>query len=177
MPPTNTAVNPTTGEVEDGAEIEPFFLPKNEAQRATTFQEIIAEAESHGAGAASITVVNPWEKINQDKDVLIERPLMLRSVKFMVDRATGNEYANLWIVRDDDRLFRVTDGSTGMYRQITELVQERLDAGHPTPYNYFLFPNGLTKSEYNLDAAGSIIEEDDKKTKVAAKGATYYFAY
>jgi hypothetical protein len=161
-------VDPATGEVTA------FTLPKNESQRALTFAEALAEAAAHGAETSSITILDPYEKVNKEKNVLLDRPLLVRAVKFMVDRATGNEYANFWVIRDDDRLFRVTDGGSGMYRQIGELVEERLAAGHPTPYNYFLFPNGLQKSEYLLDAAGNITEDEGEAT---AKGATYYFAY
>jgi hypothetical protein len=152
-----------------------YEMSKAEIERAVTFEEAIGELNDRGIDSADVTLVlNPYETLNKDKDALLERPFLIRSAKFMVDKQTGKEYVNLWVVREDDRLFRVTDGSTGIFAQMNAEVERRLETGHKTPYNYFLVANGLRKSEFGIDKDGNTVELGDPT--MVSKAATYYLA-
>jgi len=152
-----------------------FEMGKTEIETIVSFAESLGEALPHGLDQASITVIaNPYEALNKDKDALLDRPFMIRAVKFLTDEQTGQEYLNMWVVRDDDRLFRVTDGSTGIYAQMDSLVAKRINENHPTPYNFFLVPNGLRKSEFGIDEDHNTVKLGDPS--MVSKAATYYLA-
>lgn len=144
----------------------------NPAIPPASFSEAVDAALATGDDAT--VVLDPWEKLNQDKSPLVDRPFVLQHVKFMTDRETSANFANMFVVREDDRLFRVTDGSTGMYSQIAALVQDRLNAKHAHPYGPFVFPNGLRVSEFGIDKNGKAVTLGDPSQ--VGKGATYYFA-
>lgn len=134
-----------------------------------------AQAEAAAAGVTNTAVIlDPYETLNADKDPLVDRPFFIRAIKFMIDQSTGAEYANLWCVRDDNRLYRVTDGSTGIYQQLVELVKERIATNHPTPYNFFLIANGLKRSDYGVNAANKAVPLGDPSQ--VSKATTYYLA-
>lgn len=120
----------------------------------------------------AVVILDAWEKLNQDKTPLIDRSIVISYVKFMTDKETGANYVNMWVVRDDDRLYRVTDGSTGIYDQMSAKVAELLAADDPHPYGPFVFPNGLRVSEYGLDKNNKPVPLGDPSA--VSKGATYY---
>lgn len=141
----------------------------------TDFAEALASATAAGLSEADAHVVmDAYTPLNQDKDALVDRAFVIQHVKFMEDNSgpTTTNYANAWCVRDDGALFRVTDGSTGLYAQLVALVTDRLDKGTPAPYGPFIVDNGLTKSEYGVDKNGKAVPLGDPTAE--RKGATYY---
>lgn len=168
--------NQTTGELATMA------LTKDEIEEARTFAEVQAEATALGLSEESTTlVINNYQTLNQDKDPLVDRPFWIRAVKFMHDTENDSDYVQFWAIRDDDALYRVTDGSTGIYAQLIRAVQKRTDEKHPTPFNYYRVANGLTKSEFwvNNDESspdfGKAIKDPEYKGK-KREAATYYLA-
>jgi len=147
-------------------------MPKQVYEGALNFAEAQAEAERIAGVEYATVVLNPYAPLNQDKSPLVDRPFVIRHVRFQTDKVTGANYLNMWVVRDDDALFRVTDGSTGIYAQMTQLVEERLDSDHPTPYDGFIVANGLRFSEYGLDKNNKAVDLGDKTA--VSKGTTYY---
>ncbi len=125
------------------------------------------EADAH-------VILDQWEALNQDKSALVNHAFVIEHLKFMTDTATGANYVNAFVIRDDDRLYRVTDGSTGFYAQCVTLVQKRLADGHPHPYGPYIIDNGLRESEYGVDKNGKAVPLGDP-TQVG-KGSTYYIA-
>ena len=133
--------------------------------------------ELAGAQHSEAIVMNPYEVL-KDKTELIDVAFFVRSVRFVPGELsdTGNPYAILHIVDEKDRLWLVTDGSTGMFAQLGQLVADRIAAGDPKPHEGFLFANGLRVSEYPIDKNGAPIPKGDTTTKQGGVGRTFYFA-
>ena len=152
-------------------------MEKDQYETALTFAEAVGEATNAGLSKEDmLTVLNPYEAMNQDKSALLDVPFMIRHVAFLKDEKTGNDYLNMWVITEGDKLYRVTDGSTGIHKQMLALVGTRLTDGHPTPYDYFVVPGGLRSSTFDVDADGKPIKKGDKETKVASTATTYYLA-
>lgn len=141
-----------------------------------SFDEAMSAALETGPDAT--VILDPWEALNQDKSALVDRPIIVQHVKFMTDAETHANYVNLFVIRDDGRLFRVTDGSTGIYTQLAGIVSDRLANKHAHPYGPFIFPNGLRVSEYGVDKNGKAVPLGDpaQVEGPGGKGATYYLS-
>jgi hypothetical protein len=152
-------------------------MEKDRYEMAISFADAVAEATSAGLSREDmLTVLNPYEALNQDKSPLLDVPFMIRHVAFLVDEKTQNAYLNMWVITENNKLYRVTDGSTGIHKQMLKLVGKRLDENHPAPYDYFVVPGGLRSSEFDVDADGIPIKRGDKTTKVASTATTFYLA-
>lgn len=152
-------------------------MQKEQYETALTFADAVDEAKGAGLTREDmLTVLNPYEAMNQDKSALLDVPFMIRHVAFLVDEKTINPYLNMWVITEGNKLYRVTDGSTGIHKQMLGLVGKRLDENHPTPYDYFVVPGGLRASIFDVDAEGTPIKKGDKETKVASTATTYYLA-
>ena len=152
-------------------------MDKDQYETALTFAEAVAEATRAGLTRESmLTVLNPYEAMNQYKSPLLDVPFMIRHVAFLVDEKTDRGYLNMWVITEGSKLYRVTDGSTGIHKQMLTLVANRIEDNHPTPYDYFVVPGGLRASEFDVDAEGKPIKKGDKTTKVESTATTYYLA-
>ena len=152
-------------------------MEKDQYETALTFAEAIGEATAAGLGRDDmLTVLNPYEAMNQDKSALLDVPFIIRHVAFLVDDKTERGYLNMWVITENDKLYRVTDGSTGIHKQMLALVGKRLEEDHRTPYDYFVVPGGLRSSTFDVDAENKPIKKGDKTTKVASTATTYYLA-
>lgn len=152
-------------------------MDKEQYETALTFSDAVTEATNAGLGREDmLTVLNPYEAMNQDKSALLDVPFMIRHVAFLVDEKTQNGYLNMWVITENDKLYRVTDGSTGIHKQMLALVGKRLEEGHKTPYDYFVVPGGLRSSTFDVDASGIPIKKGDTTTKVSSTATTFYLA-
>ena len=152
-------------------------MEKDQYESALTFADAVAEATAAGLKRDDmLTVLNPYEAMNQDKSALLDVPFMIRHVAFLVDDKTERGYLNMWVITENDKLYRVTDGSTGIHKQMLALVGKRLEENHRTPYDYFVVPGGLRSSTFDVDAENKPIKKGDKTTKVASTATTYYLA-
>ena len=139
-------------------------ITNEELNTPVTFEEAIAFS---GLSEADVTViVNPYEVVNQNKDSLLGVPFYIRLVRFPVDKETNREYSVTYLVTKDGRMVVMTDGSTGIYKQLLSIVNKREADGHPTPEQNMLIANGLRKSDY-------IVQEGEAK---GSKATTYYLA-
>lgn len=160
-------VNTATGEVVD------TVLRREVIDAPVTFLEAISEAEAFGLSEADYTVVtNVYEPLKKDKDALIGVPFFIRNVRFSQDKTTKKEFVILHVVDERNNRYLVTDGSTGLFTQISRIVEQRIDAGSPTPYNFILCANGLRKSEFGIDKDGNTVAIGDPALE--SKAATYY---
>ena len=152
-------------------------MAKDQYETALTFAEAVGEATTAGLSKEDmLTVLNPYEAMNQDKSPLLDVPFMIRHVAFLTDEKTGNGYLNMWVITEGDKLYRVTDGSTGIHKQMLALVGKRLEEAHPTPYDYFVVPGGLRSSTFDVGADNKPIKKGDTTTKVTSTATTYYLA-
>ena len=152
-------------------------LIKEIYEAPVTFAAAVQEAIDQGVTREQmLTVLNPYETLNQDKSALLDVPFMIRHVAFLIDEKTQRGYLNAWVITNADKLYRFTDGSTGIHKQMAAIVSKRLDDDHPTPYDYFVVPGGLRYSEFDVDAGGVPIKKGDTTTKVSSTARTYYLA-
>ena len=152
-------------------------MEKEQYETSISFADAVTEATNAGLTRDDmVTVLNPYEAMNQDKSPLLDVPFMIRHVAFLTDEKTGNDYLNMWVITCNDKLYRVTDGSTGIHKQMLNLVEMRLKSGHNTPYDYFIVPGGLRSSTFDVAADGKPIKKGDKETKVSSTATTYYLA-
>lgn len=153
-------------------------LNRDQVDEVLSFREVLAEANTHGLSPDQVTVLfNPYTTLNQNKDPLLEVPFIIRAVKFHDDPKPNGEvveYANAWCITEDDKLFRLTDGSTGIFQQLKKIVTKRIEDKHPTPFNYIGVPNGLRKSEYWINKDGKPVDDDSPERDRQA--TTYYLA-
>jgi hypothetical protein len=161
----------------DSTTVSVVGMAKEQYDTAISFSDAVAEAQNAGLTREDmVTILNPYEALNQDKSPLLDVPFMIRHVAFLTDEKTQRGYCNMWVITEADKLFRVTDGSTGIYKQMLSLVGTRLDAKHKTPYDYFVVPGGLRYSDFDVDKDGVPIKKGDTTTPVSSTARTYYLA-
>lgn len=153
------------------------FLPREVLDAPISWEAALNEL---GLAEAEMVLVGSAYTVEKDKDKLLSEPFYIREVRFATDPVTDNEYAVLYCVAKADHIGQIiiTDGSTGIHRTISAAVASRIAEGHPTPYNGYIIPNGLRKSDYPTDADGKPLTKKELADGVKPKGmgTTYYFA-
>lgn len=142
---------------------------------AITFEELIAAAEAEGLTEADLTFVgSPYEVLDgPGKAVLVDTPFFVRWWRYAIDRVTERPYVVLYLVTRDNRMFILTDGSTGIFAQLRRVTGERIGAGLANPNANLMAANGLRFSEYGVTAEGKPAKPGDKVDSLAR---TYYLA-
>jgi hypothetical protein len=150
-------------------------LSRAQLDAPVSFHEAMAEL---GLAQAEMVLMGSAYLIEKDKDKLLSLPFYIREVRFAEDAETGNEYAVLYVVTERDEQLIITDGSTGIHAQISAAVQARIASDHVAPFNGYIIPNGLRKSEYSTGENGAPLTKEQLKAgvKPSGKGVTYYFA-
>lgn len=194
MATKNDAVNTRTGEIAEpgggtaGDALEAFDLwSKQElAKRYTmtrddldsfvTFDELF---ESSGLSEEQFTFGGSAYRVlsGAQKSELVNRPLGLRAWRFK--RGDMGPYVIVFaVLHGTDEQVIFTDGSAGVYRQLSKVTTDRINDEHPAPFEFLKVPNGLRVSEYALGEDMRPLSEDDiaDGAKVAGKGRTYYLA-
>lgn len=145
-----------------------------ELNAVLTFDEAVAQ--SGLSDAEMVVISNPYTVLNKDKDILVDNPFFVKLVRFTRDEETDNPFAILYVIDRSNQMFVVTDGSTGIFRQSLDIVAQRVKDEHPTPYQNWVLPNGLRKSEYKLGADNKPLSKADiaAGVKASSMGATYY---
>jgi hypothetical protein len=153
------------------------MLPREILDAPISWDEAVREL---GLAEAEMVLVGSAYTVEKDKDKLLSEPFYIREVRFATDPTTDNEYAVLYCVARNEAIGQVilTDGSTGIYKTINAAVQSRIAENHPSPYNGYIIPNGLRKSDYPTDSDGKPLTKQQiaDGVKPGGKGTTYYFA-
>lgn len=151
-------------------------LSNDELNEVIDFDAAVAQAGLREEDM--VLIASPYTVLNQDKDPLLATPFFIRSVRFAEDVESVNEngepsqYCVLHVVDRANNMFVVTDGSTGIFKQIMREVEKRIENGHATPTQNFMVVNGLRKSTYKIGADNKPVA----KGKPGRDAATYYFA-
>lgn len=137
-----------------------------------TFEEAIAAA---GLTEEQMVFVASNYRVltGDDKSELIAKPFFIRLARFAIDPETDRPYVVLYVVTKDNEMLILTDGSTGIYKQISKRVAERIEDKHPTPVENWMVVNGLRVSEYGIDADGNPVAAG---VKPAGKARTFYIS-
>lgn len=148
-------------------------LTRDELDTPLTFEEAWAEISDHGLSENDVVLVtNVYEPLGKNKDPLVAKPFVVRSVKFSADKVTGNPFVIMHCIDQQNNRWLLTDGSSGIYKQMDAQVAKRMEDGHPYPFNFYVVANGLRKSEFGIDANGSAVPLGD--SMAVDRGATYY---
>ena len=113
--------------------------------------------------ADATTAIGDGFEMLEDKDLLIKVPFIALTWSF-TQGDFGADYLIMRIVTADGKKFVVTDGSTGLCRQVQEFERE---TGRTAGLKV---ERGLRKSEYFLGADNQPVSSDEG----FGKGYTYY---
>lgn len=103
-----------------------------------------------------------------EKEALLNIPLLI--LDWSEHLGDSGPYASVRAITSDNRKVRFSDGSTGIYRQLTELFLKGVERG-------ILVRTGLTKSDYFVnEKTGEITKTNPGDPKVWKKATTYYLA-
>lgn len=107
--------------------------------------------------------------ITNDKDILVNIPfLILDWTEILGDQGL---YVSVRLMTSDSRKYRISDGSTGICKQLNELASKGVTRG-------VFVKGGLVKSEYWIDKETNEIYKDSMVPAGAdvKRGATFYLA-
>jgi hypothetical protein len=140
----------------------------NDATLPETFDELRALLHESGIEVdhAAGVLADEWPVV--EKKTLINKPFLLAT--WVVSEPGKGDFENQYIVcrgiTKDGKRFRFADGSTGVFRQLAKLTEERVVNGSATPNAGLFVPGGLTVSQYDYK---------DEKGKTT-KAETYYLS-
>lgn len=134
-----------------------------------SYEQALALVNNNGGIVEIGEVAGDGYVITKDKDILLNIPFLLIDWKEVTDPETLRDYATIRLITSDGRKYRLSDGSTGIYKQLTE-IRDR--TGFVTGIRV---PKGLTKSEYYIrDDTREPVGKDFDGPK--SKAATYYLS-
>lgn len=105
-------------------------------------------------------------EIVTNKDNLIGVSLAFLEWRFTKSKEHGTEFVSVSAVTKDGQKLIINDGSTGMYRQLRNITDERIQKNRPNAQVGLIVSRGLRKSEYDYD----------KPDGTTGRGVTYYLA-
>ena len=146
------------------------FPSREELDTPRTFEEWIATT---GLDAADLEFQGSPYNLLTDKGILINRPFGIRAWKFSLGNF-GPFVIAYCVAADSNEMFILTDGSTGIYRQLEEVTEKRENFNHPSPQAGLVIRNGLRVSEYGLTEENVVVKLNDPASVRVAK--TYYLA-
>ena len=120
-------------------------------------------------------------QLAKDKSYLVNVPFVILEWHFRDSDQQDGKYVSVEVVTHTGDKIVFNDGSTGVYRQLSEITEARLAADRPDAQSGLICPNGLRVSDYfRDDATGEIrpsVPDGGKRGKGGwVKGSTYYLA-
>jgi hypothetical protein len=122
-------------------------------------------------------ITDGYEKL-ENKDRLLDTPIVLIDWSEFQSKEYGATATSVRIMTFAGEKFRIADGSTGIFRQLEEISNVRVKAGHKTPTQGLIVRGGLRKSEYwvsTVDGRALTEEEAEQTPKELKKKATTYY--
>jgi hypothetical protein len=130
----------------------------------STFEDALSLFKEQGVSIEDATdAIGDGFEMLEDKEFLVKRPFLFVQWTF-THGDFGDDYMIARVVADDGGKYVITDGSTGLYRQVREYEESTGKT------RGLLVKRGLRKSEYFLDGKGQPSAEDTGN----GKGSTYY---
>lgn len=105
-------------------------------------------------------------EIIDDKSKILGMPFVILSWDFH-EGDFGDFVSALVIFPNDEKIYVLNDGSTGIFKQLQEITRNREENGHPFPQAGRRVDKGLRVSDYDYT--------DEKGKTAPAK--TYYLAF
>lgn len=154
------------------SEINKYYTQsRDELETAVNFDEVFAGT---GLDESEFTFAGAGYKVlrGRDKEQLVNVPLALRAWRF--SRSETGAYVICFCVTHENEQIIFTDGSTGIYRDLSRITSKRLESDFPYPFEFLKVPNGLRVSEYGLNEENRPAEDGEK---VVGQGRTFYLNY
>lgn len=174
-------VNMTTGEVSDALEHFDVWSSQMYRQYMTQTRDDLDQAvdfdmffADSGLTEEQFTFAGSAYRVlaGAQKDELVNRPVGLRAWRFK--SGDIGEYVVVFaVLHGTNEHVIFTDGSTGIYKQLSKVSTDRLNSNHPAPFEYLKVANGLRVSEYGLNEDNRPAADGEK---VVGKGRTFYLA-
>ena len=108
--------------------------------------------------------------ILQNKDKILDTKFAILEWRFTKSAKFDSEFVSFACVTASGEKWIVNDGSTGIYKQLRAITDERISAGRPNPQIALRVDGGLRKSDYEQEY---VDENGEMKTR---KATTYYLA-
>lgn len=139
-------------------------VDRDDLEFAMSFDQAIAGA---GLEESQLSFVASPYRVVKDKNELVNQPFYIRFFRIAIDEKTDRPYVVVYAITRGDEMVIFTDGSTGVFRQLTKEAQRRIDEGHPVPNGAILVLNGLRVSEYGIDKDGKPVGSGVKPDSMA----------
>lgn len=144
------------------------------AENVNAVMEFEEAIKASGFNVEDITFIGSPFRILQgdEKAELIGVPFFIRSWRFTIDKDTERPYVVIHAITKANDMVIITDGSTGIHKQLEALTVKRISEGHAAPMEQALVANGLRVSEYGT-LKGQPVKAGEKPD---GKGRTFYLA-
>lgn len=134
-----------------------------------SFDDVRSLFDAAGVGVESMEDYGTGFKVT-DKSKLVNVSLMILEWRFNDGDFGDSGFVSVAAVtRNGDKVI-FNDGSTGIYRQLRRVTDQRQARNHPTPQAGLLVEGGLTRSDYETEVPG----KDGKPVRTPA--TTFYLA-
>lgn len=134
-----------------------------------SFDDAMALLADAGISIKNVEEYGEGFKVCDNLMQLVSVPFIILDISF----STGDfgEFAILRVVTKYDEKFIITDGSTGIYRQVKGYIQK---TGETSGY---AVPRGLTVSEFRFsEETGSVVRPGEPGYDKAKPAKTFYLA-
>jgi hypothetical protein len=113
-----------------------------------------------------------------NKDRFCDTPLVLVDWTVFMSSEFNQPASSIRIMTFAGEKFRISDGSTGIHKQLEELTAVRVRQGRPTPRQGLILKGGLRKSEYWISVVDGLPlnaqEAEETPLELRRKAKTYY---
>lgn len=101
-----------------------------------------------------------------DKDTLVGVPFLALRWQWNESDEYGGEFVFVECMKEDGTIVVINDGSTGLFQQLRDLTDHRMQNGHAAPTAGRMVKRGLRRSDYRVEVNGK---------EIAA--STYYLSF
>lgn len=156
-------------------------LPLAAVQSFRTVDDVEAFFKDQGIALGSGEEISDGFETIQDKDRLINTTFVIIDWNKVSSSDFGQDFMTIRLMTLAGEKFRISDGSTGIAQQLSDITEVRLAQSHPAPNAGVIVKGGLSKSEYWVsEADGKAMSEAEAEAtprELKKKASTYYLVF
>lgn len=157
-------------------------LPVSVVQSFHTVADVEAFFADQGIELSSGEEISDGFESTKDKDKLINTTFVIIDWNLFTSSDFGGaDVMTIRLMTLAGEKYRISDGSTGIAQQLTDITKVRMDAKHPAPNAGLIVKGGLSKSEYWVSEADgkamSDAEAEATPKDLKKKASTYYLVF
>jgi len=158
----------------------PELVPLDIARDLKSIADVELYFRSEGIDASDGSEITDGFAKLDNKERLVSVPLLVVDwAYFNSNEYAGAEVATIRLMTQPGEKFRISDGSTGLYRQLKDIEARRIEVGHQHPTQDLYVRQGLRVSRYWISTATGMTmtqqQADETPTGEKKAAATYYF--